>query len=71
MEYIAELLKDLPNCPSGRVFTCRMIGKDHGIFFHSMSDHEHITEAYHRYAFTYKEIINNPKWFKIIKEIKI
>jgi hypothetical protein len=53
------LLKDLPNCPKGRIFKEDINGN----FFHSMSDEEGISGGYKSYKFTKEEVENNPNWF--------
>ncbi len=54
-----KLMKDLPNCPKGRIFSETI----HGNFFHSMTDDEAIEDILKAYHFTKEEVKNNPKWF--------
>jgi hypothetical protein len=65
---IAVLLKDLPMCPKGRYFQAENWDGTISVFFHRMTDDERIEDKLKRYAFTYKEIQNNPSWFKIIEK---
>jgi hypothetical protein len=53
------LMKNLPNCPKGRIFKQDI----NGDFFHSMTDDEAIEGKLKSYKFTKEEIANNRKWF--------
>lgn len=56
-----ELLKDLINCPKGRLFKENV----NGYFYHYITDEECIQNKYKQYSFTKDEVLNNPDWFKI------
>lgn len=57
------LLKNLPNCPKGRIFKEDIAGD----FFHSMTDKEAIEGKLKSYTFTKEEVKKNiPKWFSNI-----
>jgi len=53
------LLKDLPNCPAGRIFKEDINGN----FFLSMTDNEAIEGKLKLYKFTEEEVKNNNDWF--------
>lgn len=53
------LMKNLPNCPKGRVFKEDI----NGDFFHSMTDNEAIIGKLKAYKFTKEEVSANRKWF--------
>ena len=53
------LMKNLPNCPKGRIFKEDI----NGDFFHSMTNDESIEGKFKSYKFTKEEVINNGKWF--------
>lgn len=53
------LIKNLPNCPKGRIFKEDI----NGDFFHSISDDEAIEGKLKSYKFTKEEVLNNHKWF--------
>ena len=53
------LMKNLPNCPKGRIFKEDI----NGDFFHSMTDDEAIEGKLKSYKFTKEEVSNNRKWF--------
>lgn len=57
-----KLLKNLPDCPKGRIFKEDIYGN----FYLSMTDDEAIENKLKHYRFSEKEIINNPLWFKKI-----
>jgi hypothetical protein len=56
------LMKNLPNCPKGRIFKEDINGN----FNLSMTDNEAIEGKLKPYKFTKKEVINNSKWFSNI-----
>lgn len=62
-----KLLKDLPNCPKGRIFMQNM----GGTWFNRMTDEEHIENKFQRYILDNKTILDNPAWFKKVKPAKI
>lgn len=53
------LLKNLPNCPKGRLFKEDVNGN----YFHSMTDDEVIEGKLTTYLFTKDEVLSNKKWF--------
>lgn len=53
------LMKNLPNCPKGRIFKEDI----NGDFFHSITDDEAIEGKLKLYKFTKEEVANNRKWF--------
>ena len=55
------LLRDLPNCPKGRVFK----QNTNGSFFHSMTNEESIKGDFQNYHFTKNEIENMPSYFML------
>ncbi|MCE5332718.1 MAG: hypothetical protein LLF95_11350 [Bacteroidales bacterium] len=62
----AILLRDLPNCPKGRIFEEQEFIIGCPDFFHSMTDEECINRQYKHYCFSNEEVEQNPDWFKII-----
>lgn len=54
---------DLPSCPKGRVFKEDIEGN----FYHSMTDDEAIEGKLKSYKFTKKEVLDNPQWFREVK----
>jgi len=58
-----KLLKDLPNCPKGRIFKENI----NGDYFHSMTDEEAINGILKNYDFSKEEVNNNTDWFLQIK----
>jgi hypothetical protein len=55
------LMKNLPNCPKGRIFKEDI----NGDFFHSMTDDEAIKGKLKPYKFTKNEVESNPDWFSL------
>lgn len=53
------LMKNLPNCPKGRIFKEDI----NGDYFHSMTDDEVIEGKLKSYKFTKEDVASNPKWF--------
>ena len=53
------LMKNLPNCPKGRIFKEDI----NGDFFHSITDDEAIEGKLKSYKFKKEEVANNSKWF--------
>ena len=59
------LKKDLPKCPSGRVFSPNVYGDE---YYLSMTDNERIENKIHHYTFKADVVENNPDWFEVETE---
>ena len=58
-----KLLKDLPQCPAGRIFAENIVGQ----FRHELTEDESISLNYKEYFFT-KEVIEDTEWFEPYNE---
>jgi len=59
-----ELLKDLPGCPTGRIFKEAV----NNSYYNLMTDQEFIDNEYQSYSIMDIFVENNSEWFKEIKD---
>jgi len=59
----AVLLKDLPNCPKGRIFKEKL---EFDEFYPLLTDEEAAHDKFKWYEFSSAEVEQNPDWFQIL-----